>query len=412
MADRLEAAMLNHFKTALLSLWSNKVRSALNILGVIIGVASVTTLIGLGEGLKKDMSSAIQGFGTNVIAITGGKLDNESLTGSGGGNPANLISGDILTLDDVRTLEAMSSVSLVTPTSLVAGSIKYNDKISSPTILGTYPNFIQALAILSIDKGQMFDRQDAGNVVVLGATATEALFGTANPIGKTVSLANRDFTVVGTLKKTKTSSLVKSEFDAFSIIPYKTASQISKGQDKVMRIYLKAKDSADVKLVKQDITEQLLKNHNNEEDFTVLTQDDMLELFNTFLDLATTMVSAIAAISLLVGGIGIMNIMLVTVTERTREIGLRKAVGAPRLAILWQFLIEAVTVTFVGALLGLAVAFMASFIVALKTDLEPSITPQTILLAAGVSIVVGVVFGLWPALRAARKDPIEALRYE
>ena len=174
----------------------------------------------------------------------------------------------------------------------------------------------------------------------------------------------------------------------------------------------KIDDSANIDATKKEMNKQILANHKGQEDFTVLTSDDLVGLLNTFITLITTFMSAIAAISLLVGGIGIMNIMLVTVTERTKEIGLRKAVGATNAAILIQFLIEAVVITFAGALIGLIAAFAADLIIRLKTELVPVITSSTIIFAVSVSVGIGVIFGLWPAVRAAKKDPIEALRYE
>jgi putative ABC transport system permease protein len=258
----------------------------------------------------------------------------------------------------------------------------------------------------------MFSSNSEGKVVVIGSTTAEQLFGDADPIGKKITLGKEELEVIGTFAKSTASSTFGGEIDSITVVPFDTATAMNNNQAKVYRMYATAKDSADVTAVKAEIEKTLKANHDGEDDFTVLTQDDMLGLFNTFLNLATTMVSAIAAISLVVGGIGIMNIMLVTVTERTREIGLRKAVGATKTAILVQFLIEAVIVTFVGALIGLAIAFIAGIIVAAKTELTPSITPTIILLSVGISVVVGVVFGLWPAIRAAQKDPIEALRYE
>lgn len=403
--------MLNAIKTALQSIWSNKARSFLNVLGVIIGVSSVTILVSLGEGLKTDVSKTIQGFGTNVIVITSGKLDTKN-PNSANSNPANFISGDILTLKDVDAIAALPEVSSVAPGGLVAGTMKYGDKSATPTIFGSYPSIMQALEILKIDKGQMFTRNDQGNVIIIGSVTKTQLFGDEDPIGKKVTVGKQELTVIGTFAESTASSTFGGEIDSIAIMPFDTAALFNNGQKKVFRMYATAKNSADVAAVKSAIEKTLKDNHNGEEDFTVLTQDDMLGLFNTFLNLATTMVSAIAAISLVVGGIGIMNIMLVTVTERTREIGLRKAVGATKSAILVQFLIEAVIVTFVGAMLGLLLAFGVDLIVAAKTELSPAITPSIVLLAVGISVVVGVIFGLWPAIRAAQKDPIEALRYE
>lgn len=403
--------MGEYFRTAIASIWSNKVRSLLNILGVVIGVSSVTILIALGEGLKQDVSNMIQDFGTNVIVVTGGKLDDSGQFGQGGSNPANFISGDVLTMTDVQSIEHMTEIESVTPMGLVSGNLKYQDKTAVPSLVGVYSNFLESFEALSLDKGQMFEGRSADRVIVLGPDAAKALFGDSDPVGKNVALGEAELEVIGVLKSAAGPSVFGDQFSGLSLIPFDTATELNKGQEKIMRIYGKAQADADVAAVKKEIERTLESNHG-EDDFTVMTQDDMLSFFNTFLDLATTMVSAIAAVSLVVGGIGIMNIMLVTVTERTREIGLRKAVGATKLAILWQFLIEAVVITFLGSLIGLLLAFVAAAIVALQTELQPAITLSTIGLAVGISVVVGVVFGLWPATRAAQKDPIEALRYE
>jgi ABC-type antimicrobial peptide transport system permease subunit len=403
--------MWHNIRSAWSSIWNNKARSILTVLGVVIGVTSVTTLVSLGQGLKNDVSKLIQGLGTNVIAITGGKLDTQT-TGAQSTNPANFISGDILTLHDVEALSKNPDLESVSPMGLVSGNLKYQDKTATPTVIGAYPNFTHALQVIAIDKGKMFDSKAAGRVIVLGDTARQALFDGSNPIGKKITLAKQEFEVIGTFGKVKNAGVFGSDTDAMAVIPFETATELNKDQPKIARIIAKARDTADITAVKKAVKETMLDNHDGEEDFTVLTQDDILDLFDTFLTLATTMVSAIAAISLVVGGIGIMNIMLVTVTERTREIGLRKAVGATKGAILTQFLTEAIVITLVGSLIGLAISFAVGATVAAMTDLQPAITPSIIMIAVGIAVGIGVIFGLWPALRAAQKDPIEALRYE
>lgn len=402
--------MRDNILNAILSIWSNKIRSVLTVLGVVIGVTSVTTLVSLGEGMKRDIASSIQGFGTNVITIVSGKIDTSG--SSNATNPANFISGDILTTEDVDAIATIPGIESVAPISLIPGTVKFGDKAATPALYGTYPTFLEAVAILPIEAGRFIETKDEKREIVLGRLTAETLFGEAKPIGKEVTIGNEAFTVVGVFGKAKTAGIISSEFDSISAIPFDMATKLNKGNIQIMRILAKASDTADVGVAKQAIETKLLDNHNGEQDFTVLTQDDILDLFNTFLNLATTLVSAIAAISLIVGGIGIMNIMLVTVTERTREIGLRKAVGATKQAILIQFLTESIMVTFVGALIGLLISLVLGFAIATKSELTPYITPHVILLSVGISIAVGIIFGLWPALRAANKDPIEALRYE
>ena len=404
--------ILGAVKTAFSSIWRNKLTSLLAILGVVIGVASVSILISVGQGLKNDMSGLIQGMGTNVMAIISGKIDLSDPNSMNQTNPANFMSGDILTINDVKSIKDIKDVEAATPMSLVSGNLQRNDETASPMIIGVYPSMFEAMDVINLEEGEVFADDSRDKVIVLGPEAKESLFSDMSPIGEKVTLNKEEFAVVGTIAKTTSSAAFASQFDVLAYIPFNTATDLNDGEVSIMRILAKANNDADVTEVKRRIADAILANHDGEEDFTIMTQDDMLDLFSTFLNMATAMVSAIAAISVIVGGIGIMNIMLVSVTERTREIGIRKAVGATNGAILAQFLIESIVITLLGGAIGLAITFIAGAVISAKTSLVPAMTFDILAFAIILSVIVGVIFGLLPAIRASRKNPIEALRYE
>lgn len=403
---------LENFKNALRSIFSNKVRSLLTVLGVVIGVSSVTILVALGQGLKNEMTQMVDDLGSNIIFVVSGNIDLEDTSQMQQANMANFLAGDILTLEDAESIRALDDVEQVVPLSLVAGSVRFGELIATPTLVGTTPNILDTLNVININQGRMFGSGDTGNVLVLNEAGAKRLFLGGNAVGAEVMIGEETFEVIGTLKNSESDNLFGGEFENMAFIPLDAATGLNDGVVKIMRMGVKATGSEGVEALTDEIDAALLANHGGHKDFTVITQDEMLGLFSQFLDLATVLVSAIAGISLLVGGIGIMNIMLVTVTERTREIGLRKAIGATKGAILIQFLIEAVMVTMVGGWIGLLIAIGGGIAVAVYSPLTPEISPTLVLIAVGLSTVVGVIFGLWPAMRAAAKDPIEALRYE
>lgn len=417
-------------KLALFSIWANKVRSILTMLGIIIGITSVVTLMAMGEGVKQEVKKTVNDIGTNMIFIFGGnvqikqtdiqsqtsqanKQSGLSMNSSSFGNPANLISGDILKYEDVDEIRKIDGVEAVAPMSLVAGTLKKDDYISTSTIMGSESDLNKIATGFKISQGRIFNSDDnEKNVIVIGDSTRAQLFDDkTDVIGEKIQLNNDEFEIIGTLEKSTSGGLFGDTFDSIAIIPFTTAKKMNDGKDKIMRILAKSKDGYDVKEVSKKIDENMLTRHPKE-DFSVITQDDALSMYDTILNLLTTFISAIAAISLVVGGVGIMNIMLVSVTERTKEIGLRKAVGATDWIILFQFLIESVMISLIAGLISLGLVQIIAQIVEKKVNIHPVITPYALILSISVCVIVGLVFGLAPAIRAARKNPIDALRYE
>jgi len=403
-------SLIESLKISLLALWANKLRSFLTMLGIIIGIAAVVSLISIGQGVKADIEKQVTDIGSNLLFVVPGKLDT---SGRSSASPTQFIGGSVLTEKDMATIKTVESVQNVAPLSLLSGILIYQGKTSPRAILiGTTPT-IKDLTNFTLSGGRFLEQSDEGKyVLALGKVPKEELFGQEDAVGKKVMIGRQEFEVIGVFEKPGTSNILGGEeFQSFVTVPFETGKIIT-GSTQIHRILIKVSDGQDIKKVADVVKQKLLENHSGQEDFSVLTQEDLLNLLSMILNLMTLLISAIAAISLIVGGIGIMNIMLVSVTERTREIGLRKAVGATSGAIMLQFLIEAVIISVLGGALGIAFSFLASLVIRLKTIIQPQIVPSAIFLALGVCIGVGIVFGLMQAIRAAKKDPIEALRYE
>ena len=404
------------------ALLANKVRSFLTVLGIIIGIGSVIGLVSLGSGVQNGISKQISSLGSKNITVTPGEgfgaaLNNPSQSQN---RAATGVSGNpqTLTEDDLTAFENISDPSISKVAGTVSGSSIFNIKgvDKRRSVIGVTPEFFDIYSY-SVNTGRLItdeDDNDQADFVILGNDLANDLFGTTNALDKTITIAETEFTVIGVLEEQASSNFSNPNNQGY--IPDQTALKIFKSSN--YNTFIAQATSEDfVDQAKSKIEETLLASHNISDkslaDFSVLTAKDLLSTINQITGILTALLAGIAAISLLVGGIGIMNIMLVSVTERTREIGLRKAVGATTGDIMVQFIIESILLTLLGGVFGIGLGYMIGFIVnKLTSQIIPVITPETILLAVGVSSLIGIIFGVYPAAKAARLNPIDALRYE
>ncbi len=390
-------------RLSLTALRVNKLRSSLTMLGVIIGVFAVILLVSIGAGLQKYISDQITGLGSNLIFVIPGRV-------GGARTPGGQQTNKLLTSDAKKLDLKLKSIADVGPVIQKSAIVKYKNKTDKTvSILGTTANYPEIIKQSGIEKGTFFtpsQERSGTRVAVIGQTVLSKLFSDQNPIGESISIAGNRYTVIGVVKKR--GSVFGIDQDNAVNIPL-NAAQRQFGVTNVNTIYLAAKKPELVGLVKDQANKILLK-RLTEDDFTLQTQEQTLSTITSILNVLTIALGGIAAISLIVGGIGVMNIMLVSVTERTKEIGLRKALGARRRDILSQFLFEAVILCLVGGAIGIALGLGASFVLAKFFISE--VTPWSVILAFAFSVAVGILFGMAPAIRASRLSPIEALRYE
>jgi len=406
------------FFTALDGLKTNRGRSALTILGIIIGIAAVITMMSVGQGVQNLILSQIQSIGSKVIAIVPGRQPK---------GPTDVISTftDSLRQTDLEALKKKSNVPhLETLMPVVFGSetAAFGSETYRLTIFGVTENFSK-IHDLYPTEGRLFSDEETkgyADVVIIGNKVKDELFGSDEALDRRIKIKGRNFRVIGILPKKGQSSFLN--FDEVAIIPYTTAQQYIFGIKYFHRLVAEADSEANVDQTVEDIKITLRNSHNitdpSKDDFFIETQTSAMEIVSTITNILTLFLAAVAGISLLVGGIGIMNIMLVSVTERTREIGLRKAVGAGKNDILIQFLLEAVLLTLTGGILGIASGALLSlgasliFGYFLKASWGFLLPLNAIALGVGVSVMIGLIFGIYPARKAAWLSPIEALRYE
>ncbi len=399
-------------KSAITALRQSKWRSLLTMMGIIIGVSSVVTVVSLGEGLKQQIVGQINSLGSNVITVRSGKLVSGSTENSL--NLLGFFSASTLTNKDVSAVSKLPSVQSVVPIDFVTNSAKTGGhEMDNLYVIGTSPD-LPILLNQKVNYGDFFDDSQTGqNFAVIGSNVATRLFGELNPVGHSLVISGVNFTVEGVLAPSPGGllSIAETDFNSAVFIPTTVANGLANGHTDLLQILAQSRGS-DLNGTVSDIQNALNQTHNGADDFTVLKQDQLLGLTSGVLNIFTAFISGIAAISLLVGGIGIMDIMLVSISERTREIGIRKAIGATNRQILNQFLVEGLALTLAGGFIGIILSLLINLGLRADTNLQPEITVWVMVLAVGVSVIVGIFFSVIPAFKAARKNPIDALRGE
>jgi putative ABC transport system permease protein len=397
--------LLESTRIAIKALNANKVRSALTMLGVIIGVAAVILLVAIGSGVQQEITGQIEGLGSNLLFVFPG---NFSGGGPGGGGGPGAEIRKRFTMDDAQMVQRrLGAEAIVVPVVQGPATLKAGNRSLRTTLAGANESGDEVFNADYV-AGRHYNRQEysaAARVVMLGATPSKELFPGQNPVGRELTINGQRFTVIGQLAER--GGTLSGDQDNQIYIPTTTAQRLLNSKD-LSSIIIKANDAERIDLVKAQ-TQQVLRPGFGDE-FTVFTQEQTLGILSTLLGTLTVMLAGIAGISLLVGGIGIMNIMLVSVSERTREIGIRKAVGARTHDILSQFVIEAVMLSVAGGMIGIAVGWLGAL--ALTRFVPTEVTWWAVALAFFFSAAVGIFFGVYPAWKASRLDPIVALRYE
>ena len=395
------------------SLFVNKVRTGLTMLGIVIGIASVIAMTAIGQGAQNSISSSIQSIGSNLVMVMPGAQ--RSFGGASGGRGG----AQTLTVEDANAIQAqISDVSGVVREVSSRKQVVAGGNNTNTSIVGTESSYSTVRNVI-VDDGVFLSDQNVNSgakVAVLGPTTRDDLFGAGvtDVVGQKIRINGAEYKVIGITKSKGGSGFSNS--DDIIYIPYTTAQRYLSGNKYLSEIDVSASSSETSSQVQQDITALLTQRHDITDptklDFNTMNQADIIATASSITSTFTILLAAVAGISLVVGGIGIMNMMLTTVTERTREIGLRKAIGAKKRDINKQFLIEAVVLTFIGGVIGVILGWLISFAVTYFGILQTSVSISSVLLAFGVSAGIGIVFGYYPAHRAANLNPIDALRYE
>ncbi|MEO7905309.1 MAG: ABC transporter permease [Candidatus Saccharimonadales bacterium] len=409
----MQLLFLEHIYTAIHSLASTRLRTLLTTVGIAIGIASVTTILSLSGGVTSLIAGQVDDLDGNIAVVRPGtpNTDVAPLV-----NPTiqQTFTTSSLTEDDIASIRSTKGVKAVAPLMIVNGAIRSGSgsdtQTATGTILATTPE-LESIANLPIREGQFIDSVTNGDTAVIGSQLSVDLFGTDQSIGKTFVVRGQRFTVIGILKPLNQPVNYNSvDFDRTVIISLESGKALHQNVAQINQIDIQATTADILPQVLMTVHQKLLKNHQNEMDFSIMSGAEIAQPSSTFFEALTTVMAVIAAISLVVGGVGVMNIMLVGVAERTREIGLRKSVGASNSNIIWQFMIEAMIMSLLGGAIGYVAGYGLAFLVSTSLPFTPAFSWQILGIALALSAIVGCLFGLYPAVRAARKDPIESLR--
>ena len=399
-----------NIENALESLRANRLRTFLTMLGVMIGISSVVIIFSLSGGVSSMISNQIMAEG-GALAVVRPK----ELTANNKNIITNLATSRNFTQssiknEDLALISKTKDVLAVAPLANFSAKVKGDGDEKYANLLATSPNLDQTVS-LKVREGQFIAESANANTVVIGDQMAIDLFGTTQALGKEITMKGEKFIVIGVLAHQSSSiNFSNVDFNNTAIIPYSTAKRIIGDNLQIQQVNIRVKSINSLNQVHQEIEKGIQKNHNGEKDFEVLVGKNISHPSDKFIELSTLILAIVASVSLVVGGIGIMNIMLVNVSERTREIGIRKALGANNRHILFQFLTESMIISLGGGLFGYLIGYAFSFGVSMFLPFSPIISWQIAVLVCGISILVGVIFGLYPAFRAARKDPIVSLR--
>ena len=398
------------FLMAWASLIANKLRSLLTMLGIIIGVAAVIALVSIGNGVKQDIEDSISSLGSNLLVVLPGAPRTPGARSSQGSMKS-------LKISDYEAIAKLEGVKAASPMTNGSYVVIYQNKNWTTSAAGVNSNF-QDVNNWTMTSGRFFSDKNVQNrerVAVVGQTVVKNLFADEDPVGKEIRVKNIPFRVIGVLKS-KGNGTMGNDQDDTVLIPYTTSMERVEGIDYLRRVYVVAKDDEGIDRLQADIENLLRVRHNikdtNLDDFNIQNMKSIMETVAQTTGTFTLFLGAVAAISLVVGGIGIMNIMLVSVTERTREIGVRKALGATYSVIVTQFLIEAVVISLMGGFIGIAFGIGASKVIGMVSGMSTIVSVPTIIMSFAFSMAIGLIFGIYPARKAAKLNPIDALHYE